>query len=142
MREWRNKMIKYFYITTPRILLVVFELAALIYVALQVSTADKISLILTTSALVFICVVLANFTADLFLMPPKDLDLPTVEQNSNIFSLNNSLGEIVYDAEENELGICVGAYFTQEDIYFMVKDENGKKLYYANEVYFNEEENE
>lgn len=136
-------MIKYFYITTPRILLVIFELAALIYLATQVSADDNISLVLTISALVFICVILANFTADLFFIPPEeDLDLPTIEQNSNVFSLNNSLGEMVYDAEERELGICVGAYFTQKDIYFMVKDEDGKKLYYAKEVYFNEEDDE
>lgn len=92
-------MIKYFYITTPRILLVIFELAALAYLAAQIPTNDTLSLILTISALLFICVVLANFTADLFLLPPDSLDLPVVEQNSNTFSLNDSLGEMVYDAE-------------------------------------------
>lgn len=136
-------MIRNFYITIPRVILLILEIAAIWFIGAYVMAfATGYKGIIAICVLTFIAVALGSSAADIFQTPPYDLDLPVIEYDTTTVSLNDYLGETVYDSEENKIGVCVGAYFTQEDIYFMVKDENGKKLYYANEVYFNEEEYE
>lgn len=134
-------MIRNFYITIPRIILLILEIAAIWFIGAYVMAfATGYKGIIAICALTFIAVALGSSAVDIFQTPPYDLDLPVVEHDTVVISLNDYLGEKVYNKQEEYLGICVGAYFTQQENYLMVRNEKESKLYYVREVYFEERE--
>lgn len=132
-------MIRNFYITIPRVILLILEIAAIWFIGAYVMAfASGYNGIIAICALTFIAIALGDSAANVFQSPPYDLDLPIVEYDTVTVSLNDYLGEKAYNKKEEYLGICVGAYFTQQENYLMVRNEKESKLYYVREVYFEE----
>lgn len=136
-------MIKCFYITIPRVICVILQLASLTYLATYVPNVDILSGVLFIASLIFLTVILANFTVDLFFTAPDNVDVPDIEYDGQVVKLNDKIGEITYNDKGEELGICKGIYFTKEYSSIMIKGIKGKndlKLYDAKDIYFKEED--